>query len=220
MSPRRTLAVLLIGAGACAGILSDREAAGAASASPETGKRLFADKQCARCHVRRVEQGTGPVLEEIRRHQGAMELAGRLWNHVPGMLAALAQSRSEWPKISVAEMADLMAFLQADTARDPAPDLSRGYVTLIRKGCLKCHQFRREGGRIEPDLATPRADYASPAAWAATMWTHTPRMATMAERQGIPYPRFSGDEMGNLLAFLRSAAVATPSSGSGPAPSR
>jgi cytochrome c551/c552 len=220
MSPRRTLAVLLIGAGACAGALSDREAAGAAAASPETGKRIFADKQCARCHTPRGEQGAGPALEEIRQPQGALELAGRLWNHLPGMLAALVRAGSEWPQINVVEMADLMAFLQADAARDPAPDLSRGQVTLIRKGCLKCHQFRREGGRIEPDLATPRADYASPAGWAATMWTHTPRMAAMAERQGIPYPRFSGDEMGNLLAFLRSAAVAAPAGGSGPAPNR
>ncbi len=207
MSPRRTLAVLLIGA--CTGALGDRATAGAASANPETGKRVFASKQCNRCHAPHVEQGTGPTLEEIRRPQGAMELAGRLWNHLPGMLAALAQTGSEWPKITVAEMADLMAFLQADTARDPAPDLSRGHVTLVRKGCLKCHRFRREGGRIEPDLATQRADYASPAAWATTMWTHTPRMAAMAERQGIPYPRFSGDEMGNLLTFLRNAAVAT-----------
>lgn len=207
MSPRRTLAVLLIGA--CAGALGDRATASAASADPETGKRVFASKQCGRCHALHVEQGTGPTLEEIRRPQGAMELVGRLWNHLPRMLAALARTGSEWPQITIAEMADLMAFLQADTARDPAPDLSRGQVTLVRKGCLKCHQFRREGGRTEPDLAAQRADYATPAAWAATMWTHTPRMAAMAERQGIPYPRFSGDEMGNLLAFLRNAAVAT-----------
>ncbi len=220
MSPRRTLAVLLIGAGACAGALGDRGSARAASAKVETGKRIFADKQCARCHVPRGEQGAGPSLEEVRRPQGAMELAGRLWNHLPGMLAALAQKGSDWPQISVAEMADMMAYLQADNGRDPAPDRSRGHVTLVKKGCLKCHRFRREGGRIEPDLAEARADYASAAAWAATMWTHTPRMAAMAERQGIPYPRFSGDEMGNLLAFLRGTAVAAPVGGSGPAPSQ
>ena len=207
MSPRRTLAVLLIGA--CAGALGQRAAAGEASGDPENGKLVFASKQCDRCHALHVEQGTGPTLEQVRRPQGAMELAGRLWNHIPGMLAALTQSGSKWPQISIPEMTDLMAFLQADAARDPAPDSSRGQVTLVRKGCLKCHRFRREGGRIEPDLATQRADYASPAAWAAAMWTHTPRMAAMAERQGIPYPRFSSEEMGNLLAFLRNAAVAT-----------
>ena len=148
----------------------------------------------------------GPALEEIRRAQGEMELAGRLWNHVPGMAAVLTENGFEWPRISTREMGDLMAYLQADAARDPVPELDKGQVTLLRKGCLKCHSLRREGGRIEPDLAERRSDYESAAAWAATMWTHTPRMAAMASRRGVPYPRFSGEEMGNLLGFLRSAA--------------
>jgi hypothetical protein len=37
------------------------------------------------------------------------------------------------------------------------------------------------------------------------MWRHTPRMAAKALERGVLYPRFSGDEMPNLLAFLRSA---------------
>jgi hypothetical protein len=149
-----------------------------------------------------------------------MELAGRLWNHVPGMFAALAQERSEWPRIGAGEMADLMAYLQADAARDPAPDLSRGQLVLMRKGCLKCHTLAREGGRVEPDLAERRADYESAAAWAAAMWTHTPAMAAMAERQGIPYPRFSGDEMGNLVGFLKHAATTAAPRPSKSAPAR
>lgn len=220
MSARRRFSVLLIGAGACAVALAISQPVAAASGSPETGQAVFTAKECVRCHVPRGERGAGPALEDLRRPQGAMELAGRLWNHVPGMLAALAQSGVEWPHITAAEMADLMAYLQADPARDPAPDLSRGHVMLVRKGCLKCHSFRREGGRIEPDLAEQRANYATAAAWAAAMWTHTPRMAEMAGRQGVPYPRFVGDEMGNLLAFLRSAAVTAPAAGSSQAPSR
>ena len=220
MNPGRALAVLLIGGGACAVALGGCRTAGAAAGSPEMGKQVFADKQCARCHVPRGGQGVGPALEEIRRPQGAMELAGRLWNHLPGMVAALSQRGSEWPRIGVLEMASLMAYLQADAARDPAPNLSRGEVTLVKKGCLKCHRLGREGGRVEPDLATHRGDYVTPAAWAATMWTHTPRMAAMAEREGIPYPRFTGDEMGNLLAFLRSAAGAAPAGGPNPAVKR
>ena len=38
------------------------------------------------------------------------------------------------------------------------------------------------------------------------MWAHTPRMAAMASRQGVPYPRFTGDEMANLVGLLRSTA--------------
>jgi hypothetical protein len=136
-----------------------------------------------------------------------MELAGRLWNHLPAMFASLTGKGAEWPQISMTEMGDLMAYLQADPGRDPEPDLSRGQVTLVRKGCLKCHSLRREGGPIKPDLAERRTDYESPAAWAVTMWTHTPRMAAMASRQGVPYPRFTGDEMANLVGLLRSASA-------------
>jgi cytochrome c2 len=198
------LAVLLIGAGACAAAVSGPAAA--EPGNPEAGRAVFAGKQCVRCHAPRSERGPGPALEDIRRPQGEMELAGRLWNHLPAMFASVTGKGAEWPEIGVAEMGDLMAYLQAEAKRDPQPDLAKGRMTLLRKGCLKCHSLRREGGPVKPDLAERRADYESAAAWATTMWAHTPRMAAMASRQGVPYPRFAGDEMANLLGLLRSAA--------------
>jgi hypothetical protein len=35
------------------------------------------------------------------------------------------------------------------------------------------------------------------------MWSHTPRISQKAMERGIPYPRFTGDEMAHLLGFLR-----------------
>ncbi|MBI3003006.1 MAG: c-type cytochrome [candidate division NC10 bacterium] len=171
---------------------------------------LFLSKRCAGCHLARGQSSVGPALEELRRPQGAFELAGRLWNHVPAMFAALTREGTEWPRISPAEMGDLMAYLDATPGRDPPPDPLKGQVVLVRKECLKCHSLRGEGGRIGPDLAARRAEYASAAAWAAAMWTHTPRMAAVAAERGVLYPRFAGDEMGNLLGFLRSASGASP----------
>src|SRR3989304_379676 len=127
----------------------------------EAGRALFAAKQWGRCHRPPGEPGIGPALDVLRRPQGEMELAGRLWNHVPAMAASLAQDGFEGPRIGAGEMADLMAYLLGDAARDPAPDLFKGQVTLLRKGCLKCHSLRREGGPIRPDLAERRADYES-----------------------------------------------------------
>ncbi len=222
LAPRKRgpkgITLLLIGTACVAGF----GAAGGAAASgdPEVGRAVFTDKGCARCHLPRGTLGAGPALEELRRPQGEMELAGRLWNHVPEMFAALAQERSEWPRITAGEMADLMAYLGAEPARDGQPDPSKGQLVLLRKGCLKCHSFAGEGGRIEPDLAEHRPDYESGAAWAAAMWTHTPGMAAMATRKGLSYPRFSGDEMGNLLGYLRHAATTPPLRRSGPASER
>ena len=76
----------------------------------------------------------GPVVEELRRPQGAYELAGRFWNHAPAMFTTLRSEGVAWPEIEPGEMADLMAYLQADLARDPAPDLFQGQVLLVRKG--------------------------------------------------------------------------------------
>jgi cytochrome c551/c552 len=174
------------------------------------GQALFTDKQCARCHRPRGEPGMGPALEDLKRPQGEMELAGRLWNHVPGMLASLGQAGLQWPTLTAVEMASLMTYLGATGARDAKTDAAKGQTLVVRKGCLKCHSLRREGGRTQPDLAEQRADYTSPAAWAATMWTHTPRMAAAAAQHGIQYPRFAGNEMANLLAYLRQVSGAGP----------
>jgi hypothetical protein len=149
----------------------------------------------------------GPPLEEIRRPQGAFELAGRLWNHAPGMFTAFEKEGLRWPEMSREQMTELMAYLQADPARDPTPELLQGQIVLVRKGCLKCHRLRNEGGSVGIDLTRYHGGYESPVIWATTIWNHAPRMAGHAARLGVLYPRFAGDEMANLVAFLRSLAA-------------
>jgi mono/diheme cytochrome c family protein len=172
---------------------------------PERGRAVFSAKQCVRCHAPGGQQGIGPAVEELRRPQGAFELAGRLWNHAPAMFTTLRQEGVVWPEISDMEMADLMAYLRVDTTRDRAPDVSRGQALLVRKGCLKCHRFRGEGGSIGVELTQPHPGYDSAIIWGAAVWRHAPRMAEEAKRMGVLYPRFSGDEMENLVAFLRTS---------------
>ena len=204
MSPRGAVSGFVL---ACAA-LGVSGAVSAAAAQPDgdpaRGGGLFAAKECARCHRPRGEPGVGPSLEEVRRPQGGFELAGRLWNHAPAMFTAFGREALAWPQISPAEMGDLMAYLLADARRDPAPDLFKGETILVRKGCLKCHALRGEGGRIGPDLGQRRALYDSAVAWAAAMWIHTPRMAVRAMELGVWYPRFVEDELDNLVGYLKS----------------
>jgi mono/diheme cytochrome c family protein len=204
MTPRRGAVVFL---GLALSVLA---AIGEARAEPPgdaaRGSQTFAAKQCARCHLPRGQDGVGPALEQLRRPQGAFALAGRLWNHAPAMFTVLKMESLSWPQINAAEMGDLMAYLEADPARDPAPDPSKGQLMLLRKSCLKCHSLRGEGGRLAPDLSAQRPSYESAVAWATTMWGHTPAMAAKAMEVGVLYPRFAEDEMLNLVAFLRSRA--------------
>ena len=173
---------------------------------PARGREILAAKACAGCHLPRGQDGVGPSLEQLRRPQGAFALAGRLWNHAPAMFTVLKMTDLQWPQISAGEMGDLMAYLEAEPTRDPAPDLSKGQLVLLRKGCLKCHSLRGEGGRLASDLSAQRSADESAVAWAARMWGHTPAMAAKAIEVGVLYPRFAEDEMLNLTAFLRSRA--------------
>lgn len=194
------LALVLVALGAAA-------ASAQAPADAGRGEATFAAKQCGRCHPPGDARGVGPGLDRLRGRQGAWELAGRLWNHAPAMFTTLTQEGIPWPEISPAEMADLMAYLGADATVDPKPDAGRGLTTLIAKGCLKCHAYRGEGGRIGPDLAGRREEFGSAASFASRMWRHTPRMAGVAIERGILYPRFSADEMAQLVAYLRTGGL-------------
>lgn len=164
---------------------------------------VFQSKPCSHCHLPSGREGVGPALEELRRPQGAYELTGRFWNHAPAMFTVLRQERLEWPTFTETEMNDLMAYLRADAERDPAPNLFRGNVALVKKGCLKCHAFRGEGGRTAPDLARHRESFENPARWAITVWRHAPHMAGTAVKQEVLYPRFTGEEMTDLVGYLR-----------------
>jgi mono/diheme cytochrome c family protein len=206
MTVPRGGALLLGLAMVAAGIGSGRATAADAPGDATRGQAVFTAKRCVRCHAVRGQPSVGPVVEELRRLQGAYELAGRFWNHAPAMFTALRRDGIAWPEIEPAEMADLMAYLQADASRDPPPDPFQGHILLVSKGCLKCHRYQGEGGKISEELTQYNPGYQSPVAWAGAVWKHAPRMAEEARRIGVSYPRFTGVEMGNLVGLLRSTA--------------
>jgi cytochrome c2 len=202
---RSAIGVAALLLGIAAGVGAPSASAQETGGDTARGAAVFVAKRCARCHRPSGETGAGPALDELRRAQGAFELAGRLWNHAPAMFTSLTGEGLEWPEIDREEMGDVMAYLHAVPGRDPPPNPARGETILLRKGCLKCHSLRSEGGRAAPELASGASVYESAAAWASRMWRHTPRMAVMAKERGVLYPRFSGSEMEDLLAFLRRA---------------
>ena len=58
----------------------------------EQGRRLFEEKGCIQCHVPPGKpKDIGPPLATLQRRQGLLELAGRLWNHVPAMQHEFAE---------------------------------------------------------------------------------------------------------------------------------
>jgi mono/diheme cytochrome c family protein len=79
--------------------------------SPTRGKRVFDSRQCGTCH-----QGGGSEI----RGKGVytpMRMVNVLWRHGPGMQDQMTKKNVTWPRLTPAEMLDLMAYLSEGTRR-------------------------------------------------------------------------------------------------------
>jgi len=99
IDPSRPASFLLGMALVLAGIGARIGTAAEAPGDAERGQAVFAAKQCVRCHASRGQPSVGPAIEELRRPQGAYELAGRFWNHAPAMFTTLMREGIAWPEI-------------------------------------------------------------------------------------------------------------------------
>jgi cytochrome c2 len=170
---------------------------------PRIGARLFREKGCAHCHS---VNGVGGKLAPALGYQqppppGLNELVTAMWNHAPRMWARIRQENVPYPDLSYEDMAHLFAFLYASRYVDAPGDAERGRQLFETKGCIHCHSFYGSGGKVGPDLSTVGLD--TPIAWAQTMWNHAPTMHAKARELGVAWPEFEGNEMNDLLAYIR-----------------
>jgi cytochrome c2 len=175
--------------------------------NPTTGARLFVDKGCVRCHALTGDASrVGPDLGRLHFRGTVMDLAGSFWNHAPVMREKMLDMKIQPPTLSSREMADLVAFLTAYryylTEIGQPADPAAGKIVFAAKGCARCHgagAWDKPG----PDLSRYQGRF-SAIFLAQTMWNHGGEMATVMRGQGVPWPKFEGSEMGDLLAFLQS----------------
>jgi mono/diheme cytochrome c family protein len=81
---------------------------------PRKGRQLVAAKGCLKCHA--VSGVGGGVASDFSQLQGLdtpSMVISTLWNHSFGMERLMEQRKVSWPQFSSEEMADLVAFLQA-----------------------------------------------------------------------------------------------------------
>ena len=129
-------------------------------------------------------------------------MAGLLWNHAPVMWAAMDARGVARPELSEQQAADLFVYFFAARYFEQPGDARRGERVFRAKRCVECHGIGsalRQG--IQPVSAWK--SLADPIALAQQMWNHAGEMRPALDRTGIPYPRFSAQEMADLLAYLR-----------------
>jgi len=77
------------------------------------GRRVFEDKNCARCHEQRRRETSAPDLTQSTELYSPITLTSAVWQHVPAMFEAMKRDGVSWPRFRGSEMADLIAYLNS-----------------------------------------------------------------------------------------------------------
>ncbi len=176
---------------------------------PIAGARVFGSKGCSRCHsIEGLGGKIGPDLARVRRPQSFFTLAAAMWNHLPRMAEKMKAFNIQRPTLTPVEAASLIAFLYTLDYFEPPGDTRAGKRLATEKKCIVCHQINGVGGVIGPNLDGLKL-YGSSSFIAAAMWNHGPAMAATMQAKGIARPTFSGSELVDLIAYLKSAGAST-----------
>ena len=176
---------------------------------PLEGSRVFAKKGCPICHAVHGVGGTaGPDLGRGTLKRPLLEIGAVMWNHSPGMERVFEERHISRPRLDPPEMASLLAFLYYLGSLDPPGDAEAGGRLFAQKGCQTCHSLGGNGGSVGPAL-DKYSRYASPLHLTASLWNHGTRMAAVMQARNIPRPSFQGNDIPDLLAYIRSAGETT-----------
>jgi len=174
------------------------------------GWQVLNEKHCMRCHsVWGQGSQIGPDLgRAYGKRLTASELAGRMWNHVPRMMALMRQYQIPEMTLTRAEMADAFSFLYFVRYLDEPGDPREGRRVLRERKCAECHSLEAGGGEIGPDLSR-WAGYVNPIVWAQMMWEHGAGMQEAMKQANIEWPKLDDDDLANIIAYVRSVGTST-----------
>jgi cytochrome c2 len=110
-------------------------------------------------------------------------------------------------EISADEMSHLFAFLLFIRYADEPGNPEAGEKALKKYKCQVCHSIDSQGGSVGPDLQR-WAGFVNPVVWAQKMWGHALEMESEMRARKIAWPRFSGEELVDIVAYIRSHAGA------------
>jgi cytochrome c2 len=177
--------------------------------TPKKGIGLFTQKKCVVCHSVWGEGGkksTDLGRRELRL--SLTEIAGKIWSHSGQMWQEMKKIGLPFPSFSPKEMADLISYLYFIQFYDERGNIKEGKKLYREKVCIFCHALEGEGENIGPDLSESEVNF-SPIYLASAMWNHAIIMEDMLEEKNLPWPRFSGNEMRDLVSYVQEASKAS-----------
>lgn len=176
---------------------------------PKIGKELFVQKKCSVCHSVRGVGGRRSVdLGRRELRLSLTEIAGKIWSHSGTMGQEMNKIGLSFPTFSPGEMADLISYLYFIQFTDEQGDSKKGKTLYREKECIYCHVLEGEGENIGPDLSENEIVF-SPITFASAMWNHAIVMEDMLEEKNLSWPRFSENEMRDLVSYIQEASKAS-----------
>lgn len=177
--------------------------------SPKRGKELFHQKKCDSCHS--VWGEGGRKASDLGRRElrlSLTEIAGKLWSHSGQMWSEMRRIGLPFPQCSSKEIADLISYLYFIQFFDEEGEVMKGKALYREKTCIFCHSLEGEGEDVGPSLTESEAHF-SPIFLASSMWNHALVMEDMLEEKDLSWPRFSGNEMRDLVSYIQTATQRT-----------
>jgi mono/diheme cytochrome c family protein len=151
----------------------------------DSGAALFQSKGCAGCHTGRL------ALESRLRNQTLTQIAADMWNHQPNM-------KNPPPTLSQEEMRQIIGYIWARQYFTGEGNAERGKKVFAEKNCETCHGNAASGA---PKLSKGKDGY-SDIVMVSALWNHGPRMLEMMKQQSKEWPRFTAQQMSDLIAYL------------------
>ena len=170
------------------------------------GADTYARLHCDECHKLGGAGGLGGgSLDRFSAFPSPTPLAQAMWNAGPRMQQEQLRRGSPIPQFTGHEMADLQAYIRAEGLRkgrevelQPLPNPMRGAEIYRDKRCAVCH----ESTRGQAPNITRSALSKTVSEITGLLWNHSYAMNEQMATRGIPFPRFEGTELSDLIAHL------------------
>lgn len=173
---------------------------------PAKGARLFANKGCVRCHAFKGDGGKiGPDFGRVDLGNTQLDLAAKLWNHIPSMNLGMERARMMKPSLTGQEFTEISAYLYFLKFFDEPGDAARGRSIFNEKGCNSCHSLSGKGKEGGPGLDQFPQNI-SPVFLVQSIWNHGSVMIAHMVKVGMKWPVFEGTEMMDLLEYIKVSA--------------
>ncbi len=173
---------------------------------PARGARLFVNKGCVKCHALKGDGGKiGPDLGRIDFGDTQLDLAAKIWNHIPSMILSMERTRMIKPTLNGEEFTEISAYLYFIKFFDEPGNATQGRALFSEKRCQYCHPFTGRGKEGEPGLDLFPQNL-SPVFLSQVIWNHGPDMIARMVQLGMKWPEFKGTEMMDLLEFIKANA--------------